>query len=296
MFQLDVFDTFNDYSHSGRPPDKYKIRVHRSNPGTLVDRDANGGVAGADVRVIFLTGRYVDVLGIDNHQIVDIPIVTAGAVMDTTRGPVVAIMHQYACTGKGETIHSCGQLEWYKNDVNDRSTKVPGGLQRIHTNDGYVIPIIIQDGLPYVKMRPYTDEEWDTLPHVIVTSDATWDPAVLEDTLDDDPKNPRLDPLSGETSTPITRSRHDSNESGIDSDDGETKEYHPSDLVGKALVMDPKKAVYRFRDDRLPQPIIPPRALIDRGANKNTDVHHELAPFESPWHNKTNTTATSATG
>jgi hypothetical protein len=48
---------------------------------------------------------------------------------------------------------------------------------------------------------------------------------------------------------------------------GRPKKYHPSDLVGKALAMDPKKAVYRFRDDRLPQPIIPPGALIDRGAN-----------------------------
>jgi hypothetical protein len=187
--------------------------------------------------------------------------------MDTNRGPVVAIMHQYAYTGKGETIHSCGQLEWCKNDVDDRFIKVPGGLQRIQTNAGYVIPINIQNGLPYVKMRPYTDEEWDTLPHVILTSDVNWDPAVLDDTLDDDAKNPRLDPLRGETSTPITKSRHDSNISEIDSDDGETKEYHPSDLVGKALVMDPKKAVYRFRDDRLPQPIIQPGVLIDRGAN-----------------------------
>jgi hypothetical protein len=283
MFQFGDYDAFNDYGHSGRPPGKYKIRVHRFNSGTLVDRGANGGVAGADVRVIFLTGRHVDILGIDDHHIVDIPIVTAGGVMDTTRGPVVAIMHQYAYTGKGATIHSCGQLEWYKNDVNDRSIKVPGGLQRIQTNDGYVIPISIQDGLPYVKMRPYTDEEWDTLPHVILTSDVNWDPAALDDTIDDDAKNPRLDPLGGETSTPITKSRHDSNESGINSNDGETKEYHhmpgfhASDLVGKALVMDPKKDFYHFRDDRLPQPIIPPATLIDRDANNGfagADARH----------------------
>jgi hypothetical protein len=29
MFQLDDYDTFNDYGRSGRPPGKYKIRVHR---------------------------------------------------------------------------------------------------------------------------------------------------------------------------------------------------------------------------------------------------------------------------
>jgi hypothetical protein len=51
-------------------------------------------------------------------------------------------------------------------------------------------------------------------------------------------KNLRLDPLGGETSTPIIKSRLDPNESGIDSNDGETKEYHrmpvfhASDIVG----------------------------------------------------------------
>jgi hypothetical protein len=103
-----------------------------------MDRGANGGLAGSDVKVINYTGRHVDVRGIDEHQIVDIPIVTAGAVMDSQRGPVIGIMHQYAYTKKGKTIHSCCQLEWFKNDVNDRSVKLPVGLQRILTIDGYV--------------------------------------------------------------------------------------------------------------------------------------------------------------
>ena len=165
----------------------YSVSAHKSSMrGSLVDRGANGGVAGDDVRIINKTNRFVDVRGIDNHQIVDIPIVTAGGVVNTQRGPVIAIMHQYAYTGKGKTIHSCGQLEWYKNDVNDRSIKVQGGLQRILTLDGYAIPINIKDGLPCVTIRPYTDLEWDTLPHVVLTSDVDWDPTVLDHTLDDD--------------------------------------------------------------------------------------------------------------
>jgi hypothetical protein len=75
-------------------------------------------------------------------------------------------------------------LEWYKNDANDKWIKVPGGLQPIQTNDGYAIPINIKDGLPYVQIRPYTDEEWDTLPHVILTSDVDWDPTDLDHILD----------------------------------------------------------------------------------------------------------------
>ncbi len=85
----------------------------------------------------------VNVRGIDNPQITNIPIVTAGGVIKTQHGPAIAILHQYAYTGQGKTIHSSGQLEWYKNDVNDKSIKVAGGLQCILTNDGYVIPIDI---------------------------------------------------------------------------------------------------------------------------------------------------------
>ena len=54
-----------------------------SKRGALVDRGANGGICGNDVRIISKTGRSVDVQGINNHQITDIPIVTAGAVVKT---------------------------------------------------------------------------------------------------------------------------------------------------------------------------------------------------------------------
>jgi hypothetical protein len=46
--------------------------------------------------------------GIDDHQIVDRPIVACGGVIFTRRGPVIANMHQYVYTGKGKTIHSRG--------------------------------------------------------------------------------------------------------------------------------------------------------------------------------------------
>jgi len=111
--------------------------------------------------------------------------VTAGGVIKTQHGPAIAILHQYAYTGQGKTIHFSGQLEWYKNDVNDKSIKVAGGLQCILTNDGYVIPISIRDGLPYVALHPFTDEEWDSLLHVILTGDADWDPSVLDLDLDE---------------------------------------------------------------------------------------------------------------
>ncbi len=128
----------------------------------------------------------VDVRAIDNHQITNIPIATAGRVIKTQHGPAIAILHQYAYTGQGKTIHSSGQLEWYKNDVNNKSVKVAGGLQCILTNDGYIIPINIRDGLPYIALHPFTDAEWDSLLHVILTGDTDWDPSVLDIDLDEE--------------------------------------------------------------------------------------------------------------
>ena len=167
----------------------YQVSNHKQAelPLALIDRGANGGVAGSDTRLIDTTERTVHIQGIDDHMIKDVPIGTVGAVVNTQRGPVIVIMHQYAYTGKGGTIHSSGQLEWYGNDVNDRSIKIEGGRQRLTTPDGYVIPVDIKRGLPYIKMRPFTDKELDELPHVIWTSENNWDPTSLDSVISDDP-------------------------------------------------------------------------------------------------------------
>ena len=105
--------------------------------------------------------------------------------MNTQHGPVIAIMHQYALLGKGASIHSPSQLECYKNDVNDKSLHVPGGLQRITTLDGYNIPLTIKDGLARLDIRPHSDHEFDSLPHVFLTSEMEWDPTVFDHKFND---------------------------------------------------------------------------------------------------------------
>ena len=93
-------------------------------------------------------------------------------------------MHQYAYTGKGKSIHSCAQLEAHKQAVHDKSSKV-GVKQHIETLDGYVIPLNIRSGLPYMSICPFTSKEWDELPHVILTADTDWDPTVMDCELED---------------------------------------------------------------------------------------------------------------
>jgi hypothetical protein len=141
---------------------EYKVSYHESacnQSFSLIDRGANGGVAGADVRVIFKTGRMVDIRNIDNHQSKNIDIVTVGGVVHTQKSYFIDIMHQFALLNKESTIHSPCQLEWYKNDVNDKSIHVPGGLQHIQTLDGYIIPLSMKDRLARLQIRPYIDHE-----------------------------------------------------------------------------------------------------------------------------------------
>jgi hypothetical protein len=102
-----------------------------------------------------------------------------GGVVNTQKGPVIAIMHQYALLGEGHSIHAPSQLEWYGNDVNDKTIHV-GGLQRIQTPGGYIIPLQFKDGLAYMDIRPYSDAEWGSLPHILLTDENEWDPSVLD--------------------------------------------------------------------------------------------------------------------
>ena len=109
-------------------------------PGSLIDGGANGGLAGEDVRVLSYTDRSADITGIGDSHMEDVPIVTCAGVVQTTRGPIVLIMNQYAYYGKGSTAHSTGQLSHFGNTVDDKSAMIPGHQQRMVTVDQWVIP------------------------------------------------------------------------------------------------------------------------------------------------------------
>ena len=104
---------------------------------------------------------------------------------------VIGIFNEYAHLGKGSSIHSSGQLEWFKTHVDEKSIKV-GGTQLITTLDGYSVPLLIKDGLAYATSlgRP-TDHDMDSYPHVFFTSPDEWDPSVLDH---DPPPLDGLDP------------------------------------------------------------------------------------------------------
>ena len=94
----------------------------------LVDRGANGGLAGSDMRVIHKTHHKINIQGIDNHEVTGLDVVTAATLLNTSQGKVIGIFNEYAYLGKGSSIHSSGQLEWFKTNVDEKSIKV-GGTQ-----------------------------------------------------------------------------------------------------------------------------------------------------------------------
>ena len=143
--------------------------------GSLVDRGANGGLAGSDVRILSKSLRKCTVTGIDQHQINGLDIVQCAALAYTNHGYVNLIMNEYAYCGKGHTIHSAGQIEWHKNLVENKSVKV-GGKQCITTLDGYAFPLKCTGGLMYLNiMGKPTDEELVKYPSVHLTSMHEWD-------------------------------------------------------------------------------------------------------------------------
>ena len=169
---------------------KHYIFQHANHTNNqLVDHGANRGLAGSDMRVIYKTHRKINISGIDNHEVTGLDVVTAATLLNTSLGKVIGIFNEYAHLGKGSSIHSSGQLEWFKTLVDEKSIKV-GGTQLITTLDGYSVPLLIRDGLAYAtSLGKPTDQDMDTYPHVFFTSPDEWDPSVL----DHDP--PHLDGL-----------------------------------------------------------------------------------------------------
>ena len=160
-------------------------RIANTISNTLIDRGANGSVAGNDCVWLgkAVLPRNVSITGIDNHQLLNIPIGTVGAYTQTNRGPVICIFHQVAYTGRHKSILSSFQLEYHGNDVSDKNPAI-GGTGTISTPDGYIFPLAFSGGLPYLKMRKFTAKEWKEYPHVIMTSDCDWDPTICDRDID----------------------------------------------------------------------------------------------------------------
>ena len=164
--------------------DHLKISIYQSKmlntSDALMDRGANGGVAGDGMRPVGWTDRFVDINGVDDHTIRQLRIGTFGAVTRSQKGNIIIVVPQLAYMPDGKTIISCCQVENYKVEVNEKSPHITGKIPCVKTLEGCGIPIAIKNGLPHMQLRPFTDEEWKTLPRVQITSEKDWDPKILD--------------------------------------------------------------------------------------------------------------------
>ena len=94
--------------------------------GALIDGGANGGMNGCDVRVIEQTLQSADVSGLAEHAVKDLPIATVAAVLNSSRGNIIGIFHQYAHLGTGKTIHSANQMRHFGIEISDTPLAMAG--------------------------------------------------------------------------------------------------------------------------------------------------------------------------
>ena len=155
----------------------------------LVDHGTNGGLAGSDMRVIHKTHRKINIQGIDNHEVTGLDMVTALTLLNTSQGKVIGIFNEYAYLGKGSSIHSPDQLEWFKTNVDEKSVKV-GGVPNLLLL--WMDILSLSSSRMVWPMPPSLENPqirtWTHI-HMKSSSPDEWDPSVL----DHDP--PHLDGL-----------------------------------------------------------------------------------------------------
>ena len=182
--------TINGVMYTQHVNATHVYRVHETDARlhptrTLVDGRANGGLAGTDMHILESNiHATADVHGIAN-TLESLPLVQAAAKIDTRNdGPIIGIFSHYAQRpDDGPTIHLKGQMESFGLLIDDKS-HVIGGPQCIVTNEGYVVPLHIHNGLPYMSMSQPTDADMASFPHVFFCSDSPWDPSYLDGEFD----------------------------------------------------------------------------------------------------------------
>ena len=149
---------------------------------SLVDRGVNVTVLSSEsVRILHLSDETLDVNVLGDHEMENLKIGSAGGVVTTQSGEILAVFNEIAYRATGKSVISSIKVEDNGIHIDDRSTN-HGGNQCITTYEGYVIPLDCVQGLMYMDIRPFTDDEAKTLPRVHFTRDIPWDPTRYDST------------------------------------------------------------------------------------------------------------------
>ena len=144
----------------------------------MVDRGANGGLAGSDVRILSRSSRKCTVTGIDSHELKGLDVVQCAALVETNHGIVHLIMSRLAMEKAIPSI-SLDILRGSK-------TQLKIDLSMLVANRGSA-PLMAmpchwcRGGLMYLSLigKP-TDEDLERYPAVHLTGSHEWIPSVLD--------------------------------------------------------------------------------------------------------------------
>ena len=150
--------------------------------GSLINKGTTGGILGLDAITIETTDQRTAVFGLNNLEPPIFSIGTGAAYIKSKQGPFIGIFGQYAISEKGETLHSAAQLESFGISTGDEFDLLADGPHIITTKCQREIPAEIINGLVYMEMRPYTEDEFTQLPHIQMTSEMEWDPITMRNT------------------------------------------------------------------------------------------------------------------
>jgi hypothetical protein len=104
-----------------------------------------------DFRVLEQTLHQASISGLAENAVKDQQIFTAAACISTSRGVIVGVFHQYSHLGTGKTVHSANQISYFGVQTWE-IPRIIAGQQRLPHPDGYVIPLSVRNGLPYMDM------------------------------------------------------------------------------------------------------------------------------------------------
>ena len=145
-----------------------------------LDSHADTIVLGANCVVLSHTGQTCEVMPYSNtyNAITDVPVVTRATLWTSPHDGDEYILIFNEALWMGDTLQHTlvnpNQLEAYGTTIQDNPFS-PSPLSFDPTN-GPVIPLTTMGTIIYCTTRAPSDQELSSLPHITLSSSATWDP------------------------------------------------------------------------------------------------------------------------
>ena len=172
-----VYNSIRYYIHNGNLG---RLYIHAA----LVDRGANGGITGRDMRQLDFALRTIDLSGLDDHTVNKLRLAHSVALVRSTEGKCIGHWFQMAHMPNGKSILSTLQMEAYGCTVNDKAALITNEHPYIKSPCGKVFPLSTRQGLMYLDIKPPTDSDMEKYPHVYFTADSDWDPSKYDREVD----------------------------------------------------------------------------------------------------------------